>query len=192
MKKYSGHVVYFFYWIFYFLVAKALFLAYHHSLAAGLSTAEIFKIFVYGFRMDVAFTSYLCIFPFLLFLVRSAWVKLNIVKIVRIYTACIVVLLSFLATADLELYHAWGYRLDATPLQYFKSPGEMGASISSAPLVSLLLIFIILSACFIWVYKKYFDRYMYIKPVKFSIPGVTISLFILIITLRKKTSKFLM
>ena len=180
MKKYSGHVVYFFYWIFYFLVAKALFLAYHHSLAAELSTAEIFKIFVYGFRMDVAFTSYLCIFPFLLFLVRSARVKLNIVKIVRIYTTCIVVLLSFLATADLELYRACGYRLDATPLQYFNSPGEMGASISSAPLVSLLLIFTILSACFIWVYKKYFDRYMHIKPVKFSIPGLIISLFLLI------------
>ena len=121
MKKYSGYIVYFFYWIFYFLVTKALFLAYHHSLTAGLTIAEIFKVFIYGFRMDVSFTSYICIFPFLLFFIRSAWIKINIKKIIRIYTFCIVVLLSFLATADLELYSAWGYRMDATPLQYFKS-----------------------------------------------------------------------
>src|SRR6185312_4057793 len=48
----------------------------------------------------------------------------------------------------LELYNAWGYRMDATPLQYFKTPKEMGATISSAPLFLLLLIFIFLVALF--------------------------------------------
>lgn len=128
--------------------------------------------------MDVSFTSYLCIFPFLLFLVRSVAVKLNIEKVIRIYTISIVILLSFIATADLELYTAWGYRMDATPLLYFKSPKAMGASVSSSPLFLLSGIFIIISLFFIWFYKKYIDRYIYLKPIQFSIANPAISLFI--------------
>lgn len=130
--------------------------------------------------MDVSFTSYICIFPFLLFLVRVASVKIDTSKVINIYTYCIVVLFSFLATADFELYSAWGYRMDITPLQYFKSPKEMGSSIYSSPLLLLVGIFIIVSVFFIWVYKKYFDRYISTKPGKFSIAALAISFFIVV------------
>ncbi|MEP6951195.1 MAG: sulfatase-like hydrolase/transferase [Ginsengibacter sp.] len=181
MKKYSGYISYFIYWIFYFLVTKALFLVYHHSLTAGLTTAEIFKVFIWGFRMDVSFTSYICVFPFLLFLARSFALRINIKKIVWIYTICATVILSFLATADLELYSAWGYRMDITPFQYFKSPKEMGTSVSSAPLLLLFVIFTISSAFFIRIYKKFIDRYIYSTPVRFSIAHAAISLFLLLV-----------
>ena len=178
MKKYSGYIAYFTYWLFYFIFLRALFLSYHYPLTAGLTASEIFKAFLYGVRMDVSFTSYICIFPFLLFLVRSVAVKFNIEKVIRIYTICIVVLISFITTADLELYTAWGYRMDATPLLYFKSPKAMGASVSSSPLFLLLVIFIIVSLFFIWFYKKYIDYYIHLKPIQFSIAGLAISLFI--------------
>ena len=45
----------------------------------------------------------------------------------------LVMVISFLIIADLELYTAWGYRMDATPLQYFKSPKEMVATVSASP-----------------------------------------------------------
>ena len=74
-------------------------------------------------------------------------------KIINVYTITLIVLLSFLTVADLGLYHAWGFRLDATPLQYFNSPNEMRASIGSSPIVSLIAIFVLLSIVFIWLYK---------------------------------------
>lgn len=179
MKKYYGYIAYFAYWVFYFIISKALFLVYHHPLTAGLSAGEIFKVFLYGFRMDVSFTSYICIFPFILFFIRTAFIKINIEKILKIYTIIVVVLISFLVTADLELYTAWGYRMDATPLQYLKSPKEMGASVSSSPLFLLLIIFIILSIFFIWLYKKLIEPYIRINPAKFSILNFSISLFLI-------------
>ncbi|MEP6926992.1 MAG: sulfatase-like hydrolase/transferase [Ginsengibacter sp.] len=129
--------------------------------------------------MDVSFTSYICIFPFLLFVIRNFAVKINVVKLISIYTFCLVVLLSFLATADFELYHAWGYRMDITPLQYLKSPKEMGTSVYASPLILLFAIFITLSIFFIWLYK-YFRRYISIKSAKFSITGLVISVFLII------------
>jgi len=89
-------------------------------------------------------------------------------------------LLSLLTAADLELYRAWGYRIDITPLQYFKSPREMGTSISSSPLLLLIVIFIILSAFFIWIYKKYVETYIYLRPDKFSTPNLIISILLVI------------
>ena len=91
-----------------------------------------------------------------------------------------VVLISFLITADLELYSAWGYRMDATPLQYLKSPKEMGASVSSSPLLLLLIIFIILSLFFTWLYKKLIESYINIKTAKFLILNFSISLFLIV------------
>ncbi|MGH2645940.1 MAG: LTA synthase family protein [Ginsengibacter sp.] len=179
MKKYYGYIAYFSYWVFYFIISKALFLIYHHQLSASLTAGEIFKVFLYGFRMDVSFTSYICIFPFMLFLIRNTAIKISIEKVIKIYTIIVMVLISFLVTADLGLYTAWGYRMDATPLQYFNSPREMAASVSSAPLFLLLVIFIILSVSFIWIYIKLIDSYIPIKPSKFSILNFSISLFLI-------------
>lgn len=129
--------------------------------------------------MDVSFTAYLCIIPFILFFLGFIFININIEKIISIYTIVLIIIISFLITADLELYTAWGYRMDATPLQYFKSPKEMAASVSSSPLFLLLIIFIILSIFFIWFYKKFIKRYILIRPVKFSIINFLISLFLI-------------
>ena len=129
--------------------------------------------------MDLSFTSYICIFPFILFFVRTVFIKIHIEKVLKIYTIIVIVLISFLTTADLELYTAWGYRMDATPLLYLKSPKEMGASVSSAPLFLLLIIFMILSVSFIWVYKKTVEKYVHFMPGKFSLLNFLISLFLI-------------
>ena len=121
VKKYKGYL-YFLYWLLFFAIARATFLLYHFQLTRTLSGGEIFKTFLYGLRMDASFTAYICLFPFLLLLIKSFSVHLPINKIIRIYTYVLVIIISFLIIADLGLYTAWGYRMDATPLQYFKSP----------------------------------------------------------------------
>ena len=167
------------YWILFFVIAKIAFLLYHLPLTKTLTTSEIFKVFLYGSRMDASFAAYICIFPFLLFFFKSVTFKFPANKIIRIYTYVLVVIISFLITADLELYNAWGYRMDATPLQYFKSPKEMAATVSSAPLFLLLIIFIFLVVFFIFIYKKYFDFYIDKKQKRFHIADALISLFLI-------------
>jgi phosphoglycerol transferase MdoB-like AlkP superfamily enzyme len=130
--------------------------------------------------MDLSFTSYICIFPFILFFICSLVLKISVEKIILIYTAATVVLLSFLTSVDLDLYKAWGYRIDITPLQYLKSPKEMGTSMSSSPILLLLLIFIVLSALFIWLYKKYFGKFIYTKAEKFSVANAIVSVFLVV------------
>lgn len=108
--------------------------------------------------MDASFTAYICIFPFFLLLLQAIFYQFKIKKAISFYTIVVIIILSFITTADLELYTAWGYRMDATPLQYLKSPEEMGGTISSAPLFSLLSIFILITALFTWLYRFFIKR----------------------------------
>ncbi|MGN6249189.1 MAG: LTA synthase family protein [Ginsengibacter sp.] len=179
MKKYLAYITYFFYWILFFVAARFVFLIYHFQLTKTLTSSEILKSFLYGLRLDASFTGYICIFPFLLFLLRSVAIQLQVEKIIRIYTFIIVALLSFLMVADLGLYTAWGFRMDATPLQYFKTPKEMAASVSSSPVLLLLIIFILFAAGFIFIYRRFFDYFVGLKPVRFQILNLLVSIFLL-------------
>ena len=127
----------------------------------------------------MSFTGYICILPFFLLLVKSIAIHFPINKFIRIYTYVLIILLSFITIADLELYTAWGFRMDATPLQYFKTPKEMGATISSSPVFLLLLIFVAFAALFIFIYKKYFSDLIDKRQAKMYIFDILFSAFLL-------------
>lgn len=129
--------------------------------------------------MDASFAAYICIFPFFLFLMQSVAVNFEVKKMIRVYTYVLVLILSFLIVADLELYNAWGFRMDATPLQYFKTPKEMGATVSTAPVFRLLIIFIFIAAIFIFIYRRYFDHFISLRQKGFHFLNVLVSIFLL-------------
>lgn len=179
VKKYQGYFLYFLYWILFFIGAKIAFLLYHPGLTKTLTGSEIFKVFLYGLRMDASFTAYICIFPFLLFLIKSIAVNFPVKKIIRIYTYVLVIIISFLIIADLELYNAWGFRMDATPLQYFKTPEEMGATMSTAPVFLLAVIFVVFAGAFIFIYRKYFDVFAAYDNNRVTVLRIFVSAFLL-------------
>lgn len=110
---------------------------------------------------------------------QSVAVNFEVKKMIRVYTYVLVLILSFLIVADLELYNAWGFRMDATPLQYFKTPKEMGATVSTAPVFRLLIIFIFITAIFIFIYRRYFDHFISLRQKGFHFLNVLVSIFLL-------------
>ena len=120
------------------MVAKVLFLFYHFSRTATLSAGTIASIVGYGLRLDASAAAYLSVIPFVLFTVGGlVGSRFPLAALVKSYTAVAGLLVALLSVADLELYRTWGFRLDATPLQYLDSPGEMAASAGNAPLLLL-------------------------------------------------------
>lgn len=144
-----------------------------------MSATEIIKIFVYGLHMDFSAAAYICIIPFILFLLEDLLTGVRFTRLILGYTIFAIIVLSFLTVADLELYHAWGFRMDATPLQYINTPSEMIASASSSPVVLLIAIFIILSFVFSRIYTRYFKKSLVIKKEEKNIFGILLSLFFL-------------
>ena len=153
-KRFAFQPRYFLFWLLFFLGGRVIFLLYHHALAATLPLPTLLGTFGYGLRLDLSITAYLCALPFGLFSISSLWgPRFPLTRLVSTYTAVVGAVLAFLTMADADLYRVWGFRLDATPLQYLDTPGEMAATATSAPLV-LLFSIIGLIMLGIWVLYK--------------------------------------
>ena len=137
---------YFLFWLLFFGLGRAVFLGYQHLATAQLPFGTILGTFGYGGRLDASAAAYVCLPAFLLHVAGSLLPRLPLRGLLHAYSGAMGLLLALLLTADLELYRAWGFRLDDTPLQYLNSPQEMAASAGSAPLGLLAGLFLVLLA----------------------------------------------
>ncbi|MGI9543917.1 MAG: LTA synthase family protein [Cyclobacteriaceae bacterium] len=147
--------LYFVFWLAYFILSKIAFLTYQLDESQQLSRDLLTGIFVHGLKMDVSFTAYLCIIPFLVVALSTLGFVNQSRRTLAIYTFFCLFFLTFLVALDMELFQFWGYRLDATPLAFIDSPKLMFASASSSPLALLILGIIIIGLIFSYLYRKY-------------------------------------
>ncbi|GAB3833356.1 LTA synthase family protein [Hymenobacter jeollabukensis] len=146
---------YFLFWLLLFALGRAVFLLYHYAPhTAALDAGTVARTFLYGLRLDGSAAAYLSLPAFLLLALGGLFPRWRGAKAVGAYTALAGVVVGLLTTVDLELYKAWGFRLDSTPLQYLDTPGEMAASAGSAPLLLLTLIFLGLLAAGYGLYRR--------------------------------------
>ena len=128
-------------WILLFQFYRIVFLTYHYQKALELPSVFWFNSARYGFQMDVSFASYLLVLPTLLMAFgfkKSNWYT----KFMSFFTYFTVGLISILVGIDLELFRAWGFRIDGSSLQYLSTPREAWASMSAAPIYLILAIII--------------------------------------------------
>ncbi len=142
---------YFSFWLLYFIGARSLFLVYHNRLSLETSLADVWGTFGYGLRLDASFAAYLTLLPSLL-ATASVWLPTKpFRKLTTGYNVFVLFLCTTLVVIDLEIFAAWGIRLDATPLMYLTTPSEIFASAYSSPLLLLLVLFIGSFSFWFWV-----------------------------------------
>lgn len=146
---------YYLFWVVLFVIARLLFLAYHAARAARLAPGTLGGVVLHGLRMDLSAAAYLTALPALL-VAASAWVPTRVVRrVVSIYTAALAAFVALLTTVDLELFSAWGVRLDATPLQYLRTPREALASAEASPIALLLVILVAFTGLAVAAYQRF-------------------------------------
>jgi phosphoglycerol transferase MdoB-like AlkP superfamily enzyme len=177
-------LIYFAFWAVYFFVARIIFLAYHIEDSKLLTLETVFGIFKNGFRMDLSMAAYMSIFPFL-WVTFSNFIKKSVFQnTIFTYTLLLVFLITLIIVVDLEVYNIWSFRLDATPLNYLKSPREAWASVRSSPVLQLFISFIILILVSTFIVYRILankiDNWKFIKHFPFVIYGVLITVALII------------
>jgi phosphoglycerol transferase MdoB-like AlkP superfamily enzyme len=147
---------YYFFWILFFLLARAIFIVYHLKAFAPIPLKTILLTFFHGLSLDLSAAGYLSILPFLLFSLTSLFSHPSFFKIIRIYTLILSISLAFVVTADSELFTAWGFRMDNTVIRYLLTPAEALASALSSPLLVLMIIWILTATGSWFLFKKLF------------------------------------
>ena len=150
---------YFLFWVCYFILARLLFLIFYFNKTTDLEFLTILKTFLYGLRLDASFAAYLCLFPFLLIIFR-VFTNWKIIEVfLKWYSIIIIIIISLLLVLDLNLYQAWGTRLDTTLFNYLNTPEVMIASASSSQLILGIIAWFIISFTVIKLFLKFFINF---------------------------------
>ena len=126
-----------------------------------------------GAKLDISTTGYYLLLPLMGIIpgviLTGNWFRL----FVRWYTYFMIVFSSLIIVSDANLYSYWGFRMDYTPMLYLKTPREAFASVSTFKIIQLLCSIMIMSACYIFIYKKFIDRlFLGFKKIRYQIAGL--------------------
>ena len=85
----------------------------------------------------------------------------------------ILVISATIVVSDTLLYKYWGFRMDYTPLVYLKTPKAAMASVTTFQMVGITMGVILLSALFIFLYRKFIDRlFEGFERIRFRFPAL--------------------
>lgn len=147
-------VGYFLFWIFYFLIARIIFLLFYLENTKEIGLLESIKSLFYGLRLDASFTGYITIIPLFLVLLKAFTTKQFLGAILNLYTKIVLAIVTFMFLLDVGLYSAWGFRIDASILPYLNKPELMIATASNTQIVGGIASFLFLSFFYFTLNKK--------------------------------------
>lgn len=161
-----------------FMVAKMLFMFFNHE-GHDFTTGDVCDVLRHGLSLDFSTSLYLMIVPFLTTLVSVWWNKTVVLRRILLgYYVIIALALALAFVADTSLYPFWGFKLDASCLQFLSTPGDAFASVSIGYLLVRLVGLIVLVGLIGWSLYR-------IKPLFRNCrhPWLTTLLFLLLIPL---------
>ena len=124
-----------------FIIAKVVFMLVCKSDSMG----DLWEVITHGLSLDLSTALYILIIPFLLTMVSVWWKAPKTIRRILIgYFAIISFAMVLAFVADTSLYPFWGFKLDASCLQYLSTPTEAMASVTTGYLIVRLVILVIL------------------------------------------------
>lgn len=133
-----------------FMVAKMLFMFFNHE-GHDFTAGDVCDVLRHGLSLDFSTSLYLMIVPFLTTLVSVWWNKTVVLRRILLgYYVFIALALALAFVADTSLYPFWGFKLDASCLQFLSTPGDAFASVSTGYLLVRLLGLIVLVGLIGW------------------------------------------
>jgi phosphoglycerol transferase MdoB-like AlkP superfamily enzyme len=167
------------FWMVFFWFARLYFIIFQHHIAFQENVSGLLATFLHGSKLDISTTGYYLILPFLLAIpslyFNGRWYRICM----RCYTYFFVIFSAVIVVADANLYSYWGFRMDYTPVLYLKTPGEALASVNNLTLILLFLAAAVLSAVFIYGYRRFIDK-LFVFPEKVKMILLGIFLFLIL------------
>ena len=117
-----------------FVMGKVGFMLYNratHVFAVG----DVFDVALHGLTLDASTSLYILFLPLLVVAVSLWYRRQWLSTVLRVYFAVIALAVALAFVADASLYPFWGFKLNASCLQYLTTPTEAMASVSTGYLV---------------------------------------------------------
>ena len=104
------------------------------------SFSELSDVISHGLSLDLSTSIYCILLPFLVVIVSIWWKGWGILRrILKVYSFILSLALVLSIGADLELYKFWGFKLDASVLQYLSQPSGMTQSLNISEILAIVI-----------------------------------------------------
>lgn len=117
-----------------FVLAKIVFMIACRE-GHNFTLADMSDVVKHGLSLDLSTALYFLIIPFLITLMSVWWNSKVLTIILKAYYLIISLAFALAFVADTSLYPFWGFKLDASCLQYLETPSEAMASVSKGYLM---------------------------------------------------------
>jgi len=110
------------------------------------STGDVADVIRHGLSLDLSTALYFILVPFVVVIVSVWWNNTRILrKILVIYCYIVALAFSLAFVADTSLYPFWGFKLDASCLQFLSTPGDAFASVDVEYILIRLIVLIVVT-----------------------------------------------
>ena len=135
-----------------FVIAKIVFMIFNYA-GHPFTASDMIDVIIHGLSLDLSTSLYILILPFLTTVVSLWWNHSSLQTFLHIYYAVIAIMLTLTFIADTSLYPFWGFKLDASCLQYLETPTEVKSSVSGLYMAIRLILLIAGSYGLYRIYK---------------------------------------
>lgn len=154
-RKYLAYALF---WIAFFFFARLLFLAINIKNAEGIAASDYLGMVVHGLHMDLSMIGYISVIVGLFFIVSSWIAPRYSPKITSVTTLVLLIIVSCIVISDGVLFRYWGFRMDATPLMYLKTPAEVLATMSLSQIIFAPIAVAAYAVGWWWIYRRYINK----------------------------------
>ena len=112
-----------------FVIAKVVFMVANYE-GHAFGVGDVWDVVRHGIGLDLSTGLYVLAVPFLVTMVSVWWPSRVLETVMKVYYGVIASAMMLAFTADTSLYPFWGFKLDASCLQYLETPAEAKASVS--------------------------------------------------------------
>ncbi len=146
------------FWLILFTVERTIFLLWYSGsiIRESVSFGEVLSVYPHAFKLDITTASYILLIPFLLLVIQIFFKLRWIDVLIRLYTSLVIAIYIIICIGEIGLYQEWNTKLSYKALSYLQRPDEVFNSVQTSVFYILLLLLIVLSVVFIYIYNRFF------------------------------------
>lgn len=145
----------FVFWLLMFVPMRLFFTLYQWNLLSGIHPhTHKYLAFVEGYPLDIATATILCGLPVLCGWCFVVFQRAFFRRLQYLLTSVLMVLYVAIALADAGIYREWLAKINCQALAHFKNPSEILKTVSITDQLLFLVLLLVLSAPFLFLYKK--------------------------------------
>ena len=135
-----------------FVIAKVVFMVANYE-GHAFGVGDVWDVVRHGIGLDLSTGLYVLAVPFLVTMVSVWWPSRVLETVMKVYYGVIAIAMMLAFTADTSLYPFWGFKLDASCLQYLETPAEAKASVSGGYMAVRIVVIVVGAWVLYRIYK---------------------------------------